>query len=93
MPQLGQFGPILSMVLIFAVMYFILILPQKRKDKKMREMLSSLQVGNNVTTIGGLMGKIINIKDDEVTLETSIEKTQVKLKRWAIKEVERPVEA
>jgi preprotein translocase subunit YajC len=93
MPQLGQFGPILSMVLIFAVMYFILILPQKRKDKKMKEMLSAIQVGNNVTTIGGVMGKIINIKDDEVTIETSIEKTQVKLKRWAIKEVERSLEA
>jgi preprotein translocase subunit YajC len=93
MAGLGQFGPILSMVLIFAVMYFILILPQKRKDKKMREMLNALQVGNNITTIGGVMGKIINIKDDEITIETSIEKTQVRLKRWAIKEVEKPIEA
>lgn len=92
MQGLGQFGPILSMVLIFGVMYFILILPQRRKDKKMKAMLSALQVGNNITTIGGVMGKIINIKDDEVTVETSIEKTQIKMKRWAIKEVERPVE-
>lgn len=88
-----QYGSILSMVLIFAVMYFILILPQRRKDKKMKAMLSALEVGNSVTTIGGVMGKIINIKDDEVTIETSIEKTQMRLKRWAIKEVEKPVEA
>ena len=92
MQGLGQYGSILSMVLIFGVMYIILILPQRRKDKKMKAMLSALQVGNNITTIGGVMGKIINIKDDEVTVETSIEKTQIKIKRWAIKEVESPVE-
>lgn len=93
MQGLGQYGSILSMVLIFVVMYFILILPQRRKDKKMKAMLNALVVGNTVTTIGGVMGKIINIKDDEVTIETSIEKTQIKLKRWAIKDVEKPVEA
>jgi preprotein translocase subunit YajC len=74
-------------------MYVILIVPQKRKEKKNREMLNTLQVGSNVTTIGGITGKIVNIKDDEVTLETSIVRTQIQLKKWAVRDVEKPIEA
>lgn len=83
----------LPMILIFGLMYVMLILPQRKKEKKTREMLNALQVGTNIVTIGGIMGKIINIKDDELTLETGIEKSKVKIKRWAVKEVEKPIEA
>lgn len=80
-------------IVLVAVMYFVIILPQKKREKKIREMISKLQVNNEVTTIGGLIGKVINIKDDEVIIESSIEKTQIKLKKWAIKEVETRLEA
>ena len=98
MPQTGGQGAmgilsILPMILLFVVMYVILILPQKRREKKTREMLNALKVGEKVTTIGGVTGKIINIKDDEITVETSVEKTQLVFKKWAIKEVEAPIEA
>ncbi len=84
---------IIPMVLVFAVFYFMLVMPQKKKEKKAREMLGALKQGDSVTTIGGIAGKVINIKDDEITVETSVEKTQIVVMRWAIKEVQSPVEA
>lgn len=88
---------IISLVIWIAffglMMYFLVILPQKKRDKKARELINSLKVGDKVTTIGGVYGKVINIKDDEVTVETSVEKTQIVFKNWAIKEVEKPIEA
>lgn len=75
------------------IMYLLIFLPQKRRDKKAKEMLCALQVGNNVVTIGGVSGKVINIKDDEVTIETSVEKTKMNFKKWAVKEVIKPVES
>jgi len=84
---------ILPMVLIFVVMYLILILPQRKKEKKTREMLNALKVGDEVITVGGVMGKVVNIKDDEVTLESGVMKTKVLFKRWAIKEVRQMIEA
>lgn len=84
---------LLPMILIFVLMYVMLIVPQRKKEKKTREMLKALQVGNDVITVGGIVGKIINIKDEEVTIETSVEKTQIKLIRQAVREVVKPTEA
>lgn len=86
-------GFVLPMALVFGLMYVMLILPQKRKEKKTKELLNSLQVGWTVTTIGGISGKIVNIKDDEITIESSVEKTKILVKRWAVKDVIKPVEA
>ena len=85
-------GFVLPMALVFGLMYVMLILPQKRKEKKTKELLNSLQVGWTVTSIGGIYGKIVNIKDDEVTVETSVEKTKIVVKRWAVKDVVKPAE-
>jgi len=81
------------LVFIALLMYLMIFLPQRRREKKMKQMLDSMQVGNKVITIGGISGKVVNIKDDEVTIETSVEKTKMNVKKWAIKEVEKPVEA
>jgi len=75
------------------MMYFMIFLPQKKRKKKEQDMMSTLSVGSNITTIGGVVGKVLNIKDDEIVIETSVEKTQIKVKKWAIKEVERILEA
>ncbi len=89
----GTVGTILYFAVMIGIMYLIIFLPQRRRDKKTKEMLSKLQIGSNITTIGGILGKVVNIKDDEITIETSVEKTQVKIKRWAIKEIEKVIEA
>lgn len=83
---------IIYVVFFGALMYFMIFLPQRKRDKKAKELMGALQVGNMVITIGGMYGKVLNIKDDEVTIETSVEKTQVVLKKWAIKEVQKPIE-
>ncbi len=83
---------VIPLVFLFGLMYFMMIRPQKKKEKKTKELLDSLQVGWAVTTIGGICGKIVNIKDDEITIESSIEKTKILVKRWSVKEVIKPIE-
>ncbi|WP_244648198.1 preprotein translocase subunit YajC [Ruminiclostridium herbifermentans] len=90
MAALIQF--VIPLVFLFGLMYFMMIRPQKKKEKKTKEMLDSLQVGWAVVTIGGICGKIVNIKDDEITIESSIEKTKILVKRWSVKDVIKPIE-
>lgn len=68
-------------------MYLLVIMPQKKREKKNRELINSVKEGLDIITIGGIMGKIVNIKDDEITIVTSVEKTQLKIMRWAVKEI------
>ncbi len=89
----GLIGTLAYMAFFIVIIYLVIFLPQKKREKKAKEMLESLQVGNNVTTVGGLLGKVVNIKDDEVTIESGAEKTQIKVKKWAVKDVEKPIEA
>ena len=85
--------PIIWLVVMFGVFYFMLIRPQKKQEKKQKEMLAALQVGDKVVTIGGICGKIAKLKDDYVYIETGFvgnpnEKSTIKLERSAIKTVE-----
>lgn len=70
-PEAGAF-PLLMLVLMFVVFYFILIRPQKKKEKELKNMLAALKVGDEVATIGGIHGKIVRIKDDLFVLESGI---------------------
>jgi preprotein translocase subunit YajC len=81
-------------VAMIAIFYFILIRPQRKKDKLVKEMLSQLIVGDKIITIGGIHGKITSIKDDDLVLETgsASEKSYVKISRWAVREVVKPFE-
>lgn len=69
---------------VLVVFYFILIRPQQKRDKRIREMRSSLKVGDEIITIGGIYGKIIKTKDDIITIEVGPEKTKLPTTRWAI---------
>lgn len=66
------------------IMYLLIIRPHKKREKAKRDMQNSIKVGDEVITIGGIMGKVINVKDDEITIETSVEKTKIKIYRYAI---------
>ncbi len=85
--SLGGLGNILIFVVPLGLMYLLLIMPQRKKEKKAKELVNSAIVGDTIITIGGLRGRIVNIKDDEVTIETSIDRSKMTLKKWAIKEV------
>ena len=79
---------LLPMILIFVVFYFVLIRPQRKKDKEAKEMLDNLKVGDRICTIGGIYGTIVKIKDDVLTVEVGEQKTQLVFARWAIRNVE-----
>lgn len=79
---------LLSLVFMVAIFYFLLIRPQRKKDKKVKEMLNSLKQGDRVTTIGGIFGTITNIKDDTITLAVGAQRTEMVFARWAIRSVE-----
>ena len=88
-PVAALLGTFLPMVLIVVVFYFFLIRPQRKKDKKVKEMLAALKVGDRVCTIGGIYGTITNIRDENtVTLAIGPQDVPVVFARWAIRNVE-----
>lgn len=83
----GSFGLLVYFAILMGLMYIMVILPQKRREKKMREMIDRMKVGDDIVTIGGIEGKVANIKDDTVTVESSAGKSMLRLKKWAVKEI------
>lgn len=84
-------GGLLQSLLIFvpfiAIMYFLLIRPQRKKDKQVQEMRKSLQVGDEIITIGGICGKIVKTKDETIVIQVGAEKTKFEMMRWAISSI------
>lgn len=76
----------LPLVLIFVVFYFMLIRPQKKKEKEIQKMRSSIEVGDEVITSGGIIGRVVNIKDDTVVIETGNDRSKIRIARWAIQQ-------
>lgn len=74
----------LPLILIFVVFYFILIRPQKKKDKETQKMRANVQVGDEIITIGGIIGLVVSLKEDNVVIETAGERNKIRIKRWAI---------
>ena len=91
-PEVSPVAALLStfvpMVLIVVVFWLFLIRPQRTKDKKIKEMLAALKVGDRVCTIGGIYGTVVALKDDTVTIAVGAAKTQLVMARWAIRSVE-----
>lgn len=83
--MLLQFAPL---VLIVVLMYFMLIRPQKKKQKEEQQMRNSLRVGDELTTIGGICGRVVSIKDDTITIESGSDRTKMQFKKWAIQTVD-----
>ena len=78
----------LPLILIFVVFWFMLIRPQRKKDKKVKEVLNNLKAGDRICTIGGIYGTITGLKDDTVTLSVGRDNLSMVLARWAIRSVE-----
>ncbi|XOQ44435.1 MAG: Preprotein translocase subunit YajC [Clostridium sp.] len=86
----GLFGMIIYMVAIVGIFYFLLIRPQQKKKKQEEKMRNSVQIGDDITTIGGIMGRVVGIKEDTGTLiiETGTDRVKMKIKKWAIGSVD-----
>lgn len=80
----GNTSMILMLVAMFAVFYFLIIRPENKKKKKTEEMRNSLTLGDEIITIGGIIGKIVQITEDTITIETGEDRVRVQLKKWAI---------
>ena len=83
----GLFG-IFGIIFIFVIMYVLMIRPQKKREREDAEMRNALAVGDEVTTIGGIIGKVISIKEDTFVLETTKDKTKIRFLRGAIRSVD-----
>ncbi len=75
-------------VLLFVFLYFFMIKPQKKQEKRDAEMRDALQVGDEVTTIGGIIGKVVSIKGETFVLETTRDKTKIRFLKGAIRSVD-----
>ena len=76
------------LVVMFAAFYFFAIRPQKKQEKETNAMRNGLQVGDEVTTIGGIIGKIVSIKDETVVIETTHNCTKIRILRTAVRSVD-----
>lgn len=85
--MLAQFAPLVVLIILF---YVLMIRPQRKRDKAERDMRNSIEVGDEISTIGGFIGRVVNIKDDVLIIETSSDRTKLKIYRWAIRGKEAP---
>ncbi len=83
----GGISMIIMMVVLIAVFYFFMIRPENKKKKKLQQMRDSLSVGDTITTIGGIMGKIVSVKDDSIVFETSEDRVRMQVTKWAVSSV------
>lgn len=75
---------IIMLVVLFAVFYFMLIRPENKRKKQAQAMRDSLKKGDTITTIGGIVGKIVTVKPDTIVIETSDDRVRMELTKWAV---------
>ena len=80
----GMSTMLIMMVAMIAIFYFLMIRPENKKKKKMEEMRNSLAVGEEIVTIGGIIGKVVQVTEDTITFETGEDRVRLQVKKWAI---------
>ena len=78
----------IPLILIFVAMYFFMIRPQKKQEKEANRMRDELTVGDEITTIGGIIGKVVSIKDETLVLETTKDRTRIRILKTAVSRVD-----
>ena len=86
--QTSMLPTIIMLVLVGVFFYFFMIRPQKKKEKEEAQMRDNLEIGDEITTIGGIIGKIVSIKDETFVLETTKDKTKIRFLKGAIRSVD-----
>lgn len=85
---MGGAFPLIMIVVMFVAMYFLTIRPQKKAEKEANDMRNSLQVGDEITTIGGIIGRIVSIKEETCVIETSRDGTKIRILKSAVRNVD-----
>jgi preprotein translocase subunit YajC len=75
---------LIPLILMFGLMYLLIIRPENKKKKKAEEMRNALSLGDEITTIGGITGKIVQVTEDTITFETGEDRVRIQVKKWAI---------
>lgn len=84
--MIATFIPLIGMLVL---LYFFMIRPQRKKEKQAADMRNSIEIGDGITTIGGIVGRVTSIKEDTFVLETGSDRVKLRFKRWAIQDVEK----
>lgn len=77
-------GSVIMIVIFIALMYFMLIRPQKKQQKKEKEMRENLQIGDEIVTIGGIFGRVVSLKEDSLVIESSGDRSKIQIQRSAV---------
>ena len=80
----GLASPMIMMVLMIAIFYFMLIRPENKRKKEAEQMRSSVRKGDKITTIGGIVGTVVDVKENNIVMETSADQVRIELAKWAI---------
>ena len=75
---------IIMLIAMVAIFYFMLIRPENKRKKEAEELRSSLKVGDEITTIGGIVGKVVSVKDERFVIETGADQVRIELQKWAL---------
>ena len=81
--MLATFIPLILMIVVF---YFLLIRPQTKRDKEVQKMRENIEIADEIVTIGGIIGRIVSIKDDTIVIETAGDRSKIRLARWSIQQ-------
>ena len=84
--QGSMMGLLIPMILMFAVLYFFMIRPQKTREKESQKMRSSLEVGDEIITIGGIVGIVSSMREDTLVIETGSDRSKIRIARWAVQQ-------
>ena len=88
-----NYSMIIVMVVMLVVMYFLMIRPENKRKKEAQQMRANLQVGDVITTIGGIVGTICAVKENTIVIETSADRVRVEFTRWAVSSKGAPTSA
>ena len=83
-PAGGLGGTVVMMVAMLALMYFMLIRPENKRKKEAEQMRSAVKVGDSITTIGGIVGTVVNVKEDKFVIETGADQVRIEFAKWAL---------
>ena len=86
---LGSYSSLILLAVMLVMMYFMVIRPQKKREKQATEMRNSIEVGDGITTIGGIVGIVVSTKDDTILIETGADRNKLRIMKWAVQEVEK----
>ncbi len=88
----GGISMIIMLVAMIAVFYFLMIRPENKRKKQAQQMRDNLAVGDTITTIGGIMGKIVAVRENNIVIETSEDRVRMQLAKWAVSSVGKQTE-